>query len=392
MKTRLHIAQICPFYYPVIGGMETHVQMLAEGLVSRGHKVTVLTTNSSRKGKIKEGYSKINGVDVIRYPVLFPIISGAKFWPTCSVKVLIENFDIIHTHNYRHPHGDLSALAGKLRDIPSILTTHDPIKETPLIAKFMEFYDRYLALFTTKLYDRIILISDGEISFFKSKGIHKRKLILIPNGVPDFYFKPGNGTSFRQKLGLNDSDFLILQVSRIDYDKGMEFIIKAMPYVLKLIPSAKYIVVGPTTNITLYNKLLKIIRHYNLDKNVIFTGPLSKEEVRNAYYACDVFVYIGLGQRSFSYGISTLEAMAVGKPVIINKNAEGGFIKNNISGLMVRYGDVKNLVEILYKLYNNESFRKILGRRARMIVSNFAWSRIVTKIESVYYEVLKERI
>jgi len=269
------------------------------------------------------------------------------------------------------------------------MTTHDPTPDTPLIKKLMRFYDTWLGRVSLCLYSKVIVTCSLEIPFLLSMGLSHSKIAFIPNGVEDCYFKIGGKTSaFRDIYSLKDA-FLILQVVRVDYNKGIEFIIDSMPSILHVIPSARYIIVGPVTNLQFFQRLKAKIRAKGLEKYIIFIGPV--DDVADAYAACDVFTYISVSQRPFSYGVSTLEAMAVGKSVVVSNTVlPSSIIVDNVSGFTIPFGDCKALTEVLYNLFKHESFKLQVGRNAKKAVSSLRWSNIVKAIERIYYNCLEK--
>ena len=103
MKKRLKIAQVAPFYYPVIGGLEKIVQGLSEEMVERGHEVHVFTSsrNHAKNPMNRPSKEYINGVVVYRFASLINS-EFMSFFPGFVPPLLQNRFDIIHLHSYRH--------------------------------------------------------------------------------------------------------------------------------------------------------------------------------------------------------------------------------------------------------------------------------------------------
>ncbi|WP_269851231.1 glycosyltransferase family 4 protein [Methanosarcina horonobensis] len=104
----MKIAQICPRYFPDIGGVETHVKEISERLVKAGHDVEVITTDPTGKLNRRE---TINGVKVIRFRSFAPG-NAYYFAPQIYFYLKMHSFDVIHAHSY-HALPALFAALGK---------------------------------------------------------------------------------------------------------------------------------------------------------------------------------------------------------------------------------------------------------------------------------------
>ena len=105
-KQHLKIAQITPYYYPSIGGVEKVVQIISEGLVKRDHSVDVLTTKRNHKGEApisNPPTETINGVNIFRYKSYFHMGHMSVF-PGSFSQIKHNQYDVVHFHALRHPH------------------------------------------------------------------------------------------------------------------------------------------------------------------------------------------------------------------------------------------------------------------------------------------------
>lgn len=114
----MKIIQVCPRYYPDIGGVETHVKEISERLVKRGFEVEVVTTDPS--GKLSKD-DEINGVEVRRFRSLAPY-DAYFFAPQIYFYLKKANCDLIHAHSYHALPAFFAALAK--RDRTFVFTSH----------------------------------------------------------------------------------------------------------------------------------------------------------------------------------------------------------------------------------------------------------------------------
>ncbi len=113
----MRVALVSPRYPPYAGGVERHVQALAEGLAARGHKVTSLSTDPGERWAPEETRG---GVRVLRFPALAP--REAYYWsPRLAARLREEEFDVVHLHSY---HSLTSYLGSRAARAPVVFTPH----------------------------------------------------------------------------------------------------------------------------------------------------------------------------------------------------------------------------------------------------------------------------
>ncbi len=387
----MRIIQISPFFYPVSGGMEKHVKQISLLLKKKGYNVTVLTSDSSRDGHIKKRVETIDGINVFRFKTLISLGDFGKFWPGFVLKLIKDEYDIVHVHNYRHIHTILAAIVCFLRRKPCILTTHSPFH--PLYLRrflsrvFVFVYDRFLKFFIDQLFSKIILITSSEKKYFKH--VPPRKLVSIPNGVENEMFKKVSSRlkkKIKRKYGLKDSEKKILYVGRIHPTKGIDFLLKVLKELIKKDKKYKLVLVGPLKNDYYFSSLLDFIKNNDLEKYIVFTGFVSEIEKTALYDVCDIFF---LPSKYEPFGIVILESFARGKPVVsVESDGPRYLIKEGVNGFLVRYGDVDSAVNYIETLIQNKGLYKRISSNNRKKAREFVWDKIVDKLIKVYEEVL----
>ena len=116
----------------------------------------------------------------------------------------------------------------------------------------------------------------------------------------------------KQRYGLKDDDPMVLFIGRLVWIKGVDKLVRAMPHVLGKVPNAKLVIVGLGD---MQDYLGRLVRNLNLQDVVKFRFEFLPEEERIVHYAaCDVAVYPSLYE---PFGIVTLEAMSMEKPVVV---------------------------------------------------------------------------
>jgi rhamnosyl/mannosyltransferase len=133
------------------------------------------------------------------------------------------------------------------------------------------------------------------------------------------------------------------------------------------------------------SELIRRVKLYQVEDNVIFAEKVSDFELPKYYAACDVFVLPSV-TRLEAFGIVGLEAMATGKPVIIS-NIPGvrDVITNGVEGLYVEPVNAKDIAAKVNMLIGDKTLRLRLGANGRKkVVNKYQWSKVVKAVENVY--------
>ena len=210
-----------------------------------------------------------------------------------------EQFDLIHLHEPMMPALPLTVL--RHSGATNIGTFH-AFRNTPLAY----FYGKpILQPFFRKLHGHIT-VSNAAREFVGE--YFPADYRIIPNGI-DF---PRFNTRYPPLEELADGRPTVLFVGRLEKRKGLRFLLRAWPMVLKRQPEARLVVVGRGRPLEGYKRFAA--RQGWAPTDVVFAGYVSAEDLPRYYQACDVFCAPNTGQESF--GIVLLEAMAAGAPIV----------------------------------------------------------------------------
>lgn len=369
----MKIAQVTPYFYPHVGGVESYVLSLSKALMKKGHDVTVYTTLIPNT---KEN-EKTEGISVKRTKPLFTLL---KTPVTPLMK--ISNCDVLHAHSPPPFHSYFAARICKKNKIPFVLTYHcDP--ELPsffgriVTSTYMRTFGRY----TLKNADRIIVSTKTYAA--TSRAMWNYEPAVIPSAVNIKEFNPGvDGDGVRKKYNLNGN--VVLFVGRLTEHKGLEYLLSSAKNV-----DAKYLIVGPGE---MKNKLMDDVKRLGLSDKVIFSGKISGNDLPKYYAASDVFVLPSVA-RLEAFGLVIAEAMASGKPVVVSDiPGVREVITDGVEGLLVPPMDEKTLSEKINILLSSPGMRKKMGESGRKKAEEkFSWDRVIGKIEKVYEEAVSSQ-
>jgi glycosyltransferase involved in cell wall biosynthesis len=177
---------------------------------------------------------------------------------------------------------------------------------------------------------------------------------------------------------------VILSVGRLNYQKGFQYLIDAMPSILKQVPNAKLVIVGEGEQLAYLKQLSKL---REVGESVVFTGALGQAEIPNAYAACDVFVLPSLFE---SFGISLIEAQAAGKPVIGTRT--GGVpeaLVEGETGILVEPGSIKELEKAIIQVLSCKGLELEMGEKGEKFVEeHYSIQRTVGNVVNAYEKII----
>jgi len=365
----LRVLQVYKDYYPVLGGIENHIKMLAEGLIQRGLDVQVLVTNTGPRTAIEE----VEGMPVIKAGCPMRI-SGAPISPSFYVWMRRLKPDIAHLH-FPNPPGELGQLfLGQSRKF--VLTYHsDIVRQKHLLRLYKPFLWKVLAKA-----DRIIATSPHYVRSSPYLSRLADKCVVIPLGIDVRPFETVDNDrvqAIRQRYGSP----LLLFVGKLRYYKGLQYLLNAMPKI-----EARLLVVGTGPMAEAWQALAE---NLGLQDKTFFLGEVPDEEMPLYYHACDSFV-LPASHRSEAFGVVQIEAMACGKPVICTELGTGTSYVNvhGETGLVVPPRDPSALVQAINQLLADETLRRRLGERGRERAREFSKEAMVERIVGLYEELL----
>ena len=357
----MKIAQVCHRYYPHKGGVEEHVQEISERL-GRKNEVEVISADLSSGTPHNE---EINGVRIKRFRSIAP--SDAYFFsPQILFYLRKTDFDIIHAHNY---HAFPAYFASFVKRGTLIFTPHYHGMGS---TAFRDFLNRPYKLIGSKIFkraDKVICVSEHEKDLVQRNfGIEDKDIVVIPNGLNLREIEEAEPFEF-------DHD-LILYVGRLEKYKNIHLVIKAM----KFLPECYFYIIGDAGS---YKKELgNLIHKLHLENRVKILSNVSDAEKYRWLKTCLLFINLS-GIEAF--GITVLEALAAGRPVIVN--GEGG-----LKELADKFDDVFPVHvhedrETIAKLA--KAMEKRMGEQVNVDLRAYAWDDIAEKTENIYFGALE---
>ncbi|MEQ1699465.1 MAG: glycosyltransferase [Ilumatobacteraceae bacterium] len=299
------------FYHPHWTGLTVYAQRIAEGLASRGHEVTVLTSQHSPELAREE---TVGDVQVVRLPVAGRL-SRAMVMPTFPVEVgrLLGRHDVLHIHS---PSTDalLAAAIARARRRPVVVTHQgDVVMPAGAINRLVQGAMQLNLGGAVRLAAAVTTHSDdyAQHSRFlapvaaKVHGIHPPTDIPVP--------RPEEAARWRAALGLAEGP-LVGFAGRFVEEKGFDLLLQAIPLVLAEVPTAKFVFAGETNVVyeQFYERWSTVFE--GLHGALVSVGLLrDRQRLADFYAMCDLFV---LPSRTDCFAAVQLEALLCGTPVV----------------------------------------------------------------------------
>jgi len=394
----MRILAVADFFYPdTVGGSAIMAYEIMREMVSRGHEVTVVTR--SKQGLATQ--DSIEGMDIFRYvmptsQVLYPL--GVARAEGIVKRLLSEKeYDVINMH---HAAAGIAAERA-CRDrsgLPSVFVFQGPwykeamAKEGRLEAaqgdtsvlhpkyRLRKWVDRYILDHCTAFVTLSDHMRQEALKIAPASAPKHRK---IPGGVDIDRFKPAEDKmAVRRELSLPEDKIILLTVRRLATRMGLENLIQAMAIVEKERADVMLLIGGQGE---IKEKLQQLIRDLGLQRTTM-TGYIAYDsELPKYYQASDLFVMPSITLEGF--GLSTVEALACGVPVVGTSTGGTPEILNEVlPDFIFANTEPQTIAEGILGLLDSVRGEGI-KTKVREYAENHSWKNITDSFESLFQEV-----
>ena len=404
--------------YPprIVGGLGTYAQNMAPELVELGNDVSLFTINSGdlKTREVMKGVEVhrpqiINANDILPFVVaedlrrwgkqlkffadllVYNILSAAKLVGELIKKEGYE-FDMICVHDW------LSSMAGVMikRETNLPLVFHVHSTEWGRAMDSGSETVRYLEDTGGKTADRVITVSYPMEEDLIRHGWDANKVRVVWNGVKPDVYDPGKVDAnrveeLRKRYGIHGKEKMVFFVGRLTGVKGVVNLVQAMPAVLSKHPNAKLVILGSGE---LEKTVLGLIKTLGLEKSVKTNFEFVSEDERILHYAaCDLAVFPSLYE---PFGIVSLEAMSMEKPVIVGASGVSGFRDQVVpsgpdqNGVHVDGHSPSDISWGINVVLDDDDKAREMGKFGRKRVHQyFTWKKIAKSTIEVYQEAIE---
>jgi glycogen(starch) synthase len=399
--------------YPpkLVGGLGTYAEYITREFVELGHDVTVFTLNP---GDLKTR-DVVKGVEVHR-PIIadasnvFPIfvtedlrkwgtnirffnnifihnvLSATKFINELIKKEEYE-FDVVCVHDW------LSSIAGIIikNETKTPVVFHVHSTEWGRSGGQGSEVVSHLEAATAQTANHVITVSHAMRDDLIRHGWPGPKISVVWNGVDPKRYNPDGCTPeeaerIRSKYGIKEDEPMLFFLGRLTWVKSVRNLVQAMPIILKGYPKAKLVILGKGEE---QRDITETANRLGITGNVICRFEFVPEEERIAHYAAsDICIFPSVYE---PFGIVSLEAMAMAKPVVVGAHGVVGFREQVIStgpeqnGVHVNGEDPADIAWGIKEALKDPERAKKWGENGRKrVLQYFTWEKVAKQTLKVY--------
>ncbi len=373
----MKILQHCVYYPPEVGGLESHVAALSEGLVAMGHEVRVVTGRSQPDLPQREVRS---GVEIHRtwFPARNP--AGWILHALASVPTTREGAawaDVVHAQAFASVVPCHMAVMGPGagKGTPLVATFHTShflvrAKEPawkPILGRLVSWPDHALAAST-----EIAEVAEG-----LAPG---HPVEALTNGVETDQFRP-----VTPSLTPPPGTRYVVVPRRLFPKNGVEFALRALPLVRATIPEVEFLLIGDGPERT---RLEALAHTLGVGSAAHFLGARPHEEMPGLLCSAELAVFPSLMEAT---SVAALECMACGIPVVATRVGGLPEIVDDTVGGLVEPADPPSLARgIVHALQRDD--RDQLGMRARQrVVDSWSNTRLVRRHIEIYEACIEQK-
>jgi phosphatidyl-myo-inositol alpha-mannosyltransferase len=371
----MRIAIVSPYSWTYAGGVNRHVESLADSLIGRGHEVRVLAPwdPPDRRSKVlHRGAAERRSAPEYLIPLGRTVGIGANgavsnvsvfpYGPTTMRRELkAGRFDVVHVHEPPAP--VLSWDACSFPDAPVVGTFHAySTKRMPnAIANLLGARRKF-----NQLTARIAV---SEAAAWTGRRWFGGEYHVIPNGV-DVDAPPAGPKPRSEKLR-------VLFVGRSEERKGLPVLLQAFEGLIEHVPARLTLIGASPEDVKRY------VPDPATEASIENLGRVSGQDLWRQLHQADVLCAPSLAGESF--GMVLTEAFAAGTPVIASEIAGySDVVTDGSDGILVPPADPQRLAEELQRLYLEPARREAMGRAAHRTAARYAWPRVAERVEDVY--------
>lgn len=224
----------------------------------------------------------------------------------------------------------------------------------------------------------ILLSTAAALNNVASPERHLGRMFILPPGVDTQEFSP-------VETAKEPTDPTVLFLANVSMRKGIFTLLEAFDRLVKQMPNARLILAGDGPSLPLVRQQIEASGYRD---RIEFLGAVGRADVAAAFCRCSVYC---LPSRGEPFGITAIEAMACGKPLVVTNAGGLGYIVSDDGGRRVPVDDAAALANALSELLQNRELRRKMGEYNRQQVeATYAWPLVATRLENIYQEVLAE--
>jgi len=369
----------------VVGGLARHVEELSAALVRAGHDIYVVTDDDSKSSE----FEIFKGIKVYRVKSYRPKhlsfidqIMHLNFGLLeHSIDLLrSEKFDLVHAHDWLVAHAGITLK--RAFGTPLVVTMHatEHGRWNGIHNDLQNYIHSMEWLLNYESIGTIVCSYFMENEMYKLFNLPKNKVFVLPNGIErDKFNFDFDQWAFRRQF-VPDNYKLVMSVGRMVPEKGFQVLINSAPKVLHQYPNVRFVIAGKGGMLDSFRNQ---VEQMGLSDRVWFLGYVSDEDLNKLFIVSDAAVFPSLYE---PFGITAIESMAAGTPVIVSDTGGlGEIVEHGYTGIKTYAGNPDSLAWGILQILQNEDYANYLRQNAyNKVVSVFNWDIIAKNTTNVY--------
>jgi len=390
MKILHVIANLAPRY----GGPPKACFEMARAVANLGHAVSIYTTNQDGPFELNVPTDQPvfkDGVEIRHFPVQHPRFWGFSFPLARALRKTNGEIDVVHIHSLYLFHNMIAAHYCRKYNIPYLIRPHGTLD--PYIYKRHRLRKTVMELlFERRNIKRAVAMhfTTEEEKNLAEPYIFQTPGIVVPHGLDlsEYESMPEQGM-FRNQYPETIGKKVVLFFGRLNFKKGMDILVHAFAQVAQVRDDVHLVLAGPD-NEGFGGKVRAWLKDDEILDRATFTGMLLGKDKLAVLQDADMFV---LPSYTENFGISVVEAMACGLPVLISDKVNIWREVTASGAGKVASCEADRFAEMMLKLLDNPEAGKQMGENGRALVKKrYQWSSVALALENVYRSIVSGKI
>lgn len=355
----LRIAIISPFFLTKSRGIEQYSWYLASALTRQRIQVDILTWNARYpvEWDSNNPLLKIRAVPYFRYFMAYLAVPFYISW------LITNQYDFVFFFFAGYGEGYAIRFVDKIKSISTCMVFHFPYELVP--HRYLEF-ERFDLIARAH---RLIAVSNHVAAQVEKR--YARDCSVIENGVDSARFQPSIElrSNIRRMRGISSNSYVLVTVAALEERKGIQYLLNALPYLLKDFPDIEYWILGEGSY---RNELKLLIEKLGLIKNVRLKGQVT--DVVPFLAASDLGVLLSVGE---AHPIALLEYLSMELPVVTSDSPPFDVMVREEWGVCINVNNLELLVDEIAKILSDSIRRQMMGKNARQhILDHYNWDGV----------------
>ncbi|KAJ2658954.1 Phosphatidylinositol N-acetylglucosaminyltransferase GPI3 subunit [Coemansia sp. RSA 1200] len=378
LQTRpLNICMVSDFFYPAMGGVESHLYNNSQCLIQRGHKVIIIThSHGNRRGvRYIAGGLKVYHVPAV---IVYSNASLPTFFCTFPIfrQIFIrEQIDIVHGHQAFSTFCHEALLHARSMGLKTVFTDHSLLGFADASGILL---NKLLKFTLSDVHHAICVSHTSKENTVLRAALDPHQVSVIPNAIIADQFRPDPGA--------RDAAWItVVVLSRLVYRKGIDLLVAAVPHICELCPRVRFIIGGDGP---MRINIEQMRERHMLQDRVELLGSVQAADVRSVLVRGDIFLNTSLTE---AFCIAIVEAASCGLLVV---STRVGGIPEVLPRYMITFAVpeedhvVEALLEAVGRVDDRSSHPELAPSHFHSQVKKmYSWQNVAERTEQVYSKI-----